>query len=195
MAFFLLPSCSLCSDVWLPEQKTTKTSKLFCFVIIKDFFKANVKFLIDKLLYYFLHIMFVGILEEKSKAMASALFNTFHSINTSASVLPVLKATAHKYQQRTRSQAGQITRRWRGEAKHQGGEDTHRTPEHKSRLEESLARHRQTSLSSPTMLGLAIPALTNHKNKDNYCSKDALCCSPPSYILSSDQTRQSQILF
>ena len=66
--------------------------------------------------------MFLGILEEKSKAMASALFNTFHSINTSASVLPVLKATAHKYQQRTRSQAGQITRRWRGEAKHQGGE-------------------------------------------------------------------------
>ena len=139
--------------------------------------------------------MFVGILEEKNKVMASVLFNTFHSLNTSASVFPVLKATVHKYHQRTRSHAGQITSWWRGEAKHQGGEDTHRTPEHKCRLEESLARHRQTSLSSPTMLGLAIPALTNHKNKDNYCSKNALCCSPTSYILSSDQTRQSRILF
>ena len=96
--------------------------KTFLFRNHQPIYKANVKILIDKLLYYFLHIMFLGILEEKSKAMASALFNTFHSINTSASVLPVLKATAHKYQQRTRSQAGQITRRWRGEAKHQGGE-------------------------------------------------------------------------
>ena len=119
MAFFLFPSCSLLSDVWPPDDQNFKTL-LFC--NHQQIYKANVKFLIDKLLYYFLHIMFLGILEEKSKAMASALFNTFHSINTSASVLPVLKATAHKYQQRTRSQAGQITRRWRGEAKHQGGE-------------------------------------------------------------------------
>ena len=85
--------------------------KTFLFRYHQPIYKANVKFLIEKLLYYFLHIMFVGILEEKGKAMASARFNTFHSLNTSASVFPVLKATVHKYQQRARSQAGQITRR------------------------------------------------------------------------------------
>ena len=65
--------------------------KTFLFRNHQRFFKANVKLLIDKLLYYFLHIMFVGILEEKNKVMASVLFNTFHSLNTSASVFPVLR--------------------------------------------------------------------------------------------------------
>ena len=174
--------------------------KTFLFRNHQPIYKANVKFLIDKLLYYFLHIMFVGILEEKSKTMASALFNTFHSLNTSASVFPVLRRPCtsinrgqdHK---QVRSQEGEEGRRNIKEEKTRTGLRNTSLDWKKALL--AIGRHHFLLLQCWDLqsLHLQITKTTETKNKDNYCSKNPLYCSPPFYMQSSDQTRQSQISF
>ena len=130
--------------------------------------------------------------------MASALFNTFHSLNTSASVFPVL--TVHKYQQE-----GKITCRSDHKLVKRGSETSRRRRHAQDSGTQGSTGRKPCSPSADITFFSCNAGTCNlctykpqkqqkQKNKDNYCSKNALCCSPPSYILSSEHTRQSQIL-